>query len=117
MAKISKSVGEKGKNLPADVKTIQGLLNDHAKAVGYKSVKVTGQVDKDTTRAIRAFQEKVVKIKPDGRVDPNKRTIAALSQKAAALAKTLKAADQEEKSKKAAEPKGKQYVVKWKGTD
>ena len=74
-AKISASVGQGGKNVKADVVTVQTLLNK-------KGAKLTvdGSCGPKTISAITAFQKQVVKLaKPDGRIDVGGATWKALS--------------------------------------
>lgn len=69
--KISASVGVGGKNIAADVKTVQTLLNKKAG----KSLAVDGSCGPKTKAAITDYQKKVVKLaKPDGRIDVNGKT-------------------------------------------
>ena len=74
-AKISASVGQGGKNIKADVITVQNLLNKkNAKLV------VDGSCGPKTIAAITAFQKQVVKLaKPDGRIDVGGATWKALT--------------------------------------
>lgn len=84
---ISKSVGEKGINLSADVKLIQAALNDNLLRLGmetrkcYPPLTVTGKADAATIQYIREFQQYIVKQKnPDGRVDPGGTTLRELNK-------------------------------------
>jgi len=76
--KIKSSVGKGGKNQPDDVKAVQGLLNPFASQAGFAKLKVDGQPSGKLDKTISSFQEKVCGFKPDGRVDPGKRTIQKL---------------------------------------
>jgi hypothetical protein len=79
--KIRKSVGKNGKNAIDDVLKIQELLNKHKSAGGYAALKLDMDCGKKTIAAITAFQSKVVGLgRPDSRVDPGGRTLAALNQ-------------------------------------
>lgn len=91
MVSILKPVGisSKGeKNLSSDVRKIQEILNKNLHLMpGIKKLAVDGDVGKievsKTIEAIKAFQAKVVKmIIPDGRVDPNGKTLKALNENA-----------------------------------
>jgi hypothetical protein len=80
MAKLSQSVGRGGGNLRQDVITVQTLLNKHIGSLTpLRPLAVTGVADPATIGAIEEFQRRIMKLpKPDGRVDPNGRTLAAL---------------------------------------
>ncbi len=76
---ISASVGATGRNLRDDVRTIQSQLNA-LMPPGRTRLMVDGKCGPLTTDTIRSFQKVVCGMQwPDGRVDPDKRTIAALS--------------------------------------
>lgn len=91
---ISKSVGEKGINSPFDVEKIQKLLNENLYLIPkIKKLVADKKVGKLTIGAIRAYQKDVLKmINPDGRVDPNGRTLKSL-QKTAKDAKPARPAN------------------------
>lgn len=76
---ISAPVGEGGRNLAADTRTIQQALNEVNPAVERPAplLKVDGIVGPKTLAAIRAFQKRRLGF-ADGRVDPNGQTIRAL---------------------------------------
>jgi hypothetical protein len=79
---ISDSVGEKGRNLEADVMTVQQLLNGVLPAFGGPAVKlkVDGICGPKTKAAIRNFQVKQFGFSgADGRVDRDKQTLARLN--------------------------------------
>jgi peptidoglycan hydrolase-like protein with peptidoglycan-binding domain len=57
MADISASVGEGGRNLPDDTRTVQGLLNTARQNDGLTAIAVDGLVGPETVGAIRAFQQ------------------------------------------------------------
>lgn len=85
MSVISASVGKHGVNRADDVRTIQMLLNKHRRAVD-GPVAITGTANQETISAIEEFQKRVVKlINPDGRVDPQGRTLRALDVGPSAL--------------------------------
>jgi hypothetical protein len=79
MATISSSVGRNGVNRPADVRLVQELLNRH-KQPTRQLLKIDGVVGPRTIAEIEDFQRRVVRYaRPDGRVDPGGRTLAALA--------------------------------------
>jgi hypothetical protein len=84
MANISASVGKGGINRRQDVITVQTLINNHIRSIApIPAFTVNGVADLKTIAAIEEFQRKVVKLaRPDGRVDPNGRTLAALNGRA-----------------------------------
>lgn len=71
---ISAKVGDGGKNNSSDVKIVQVLLNLAIDLGNFPRLAVDGLIgakDSATVNRIRAFQEKVVRLRvPDGRVDP-----------------------------------------------
>lgn len=76
---ITGSVGRGGRNLPADVITIQTRLNELMDPARLR-LTVDGLNGPKTEGMIAEFQKLVVKFKwPDYRVDPNQKTIAALN--------------------------------------
>jgi peptidoglycan hydrolase-like protein with peptidoglycan-binding domain len=76
---ISASVGARGRNAPDDVRTIQSQLNA-LMPPGRTRLMVDGRCGPLTIDAIRTFQKVVCGMQwPDGLVDPDKRTIAAMS--------------------------------------
>jgi hypothetical protein len=80
MSLINGSVGEKGKNDPRDVKTVQRLLNKHT-IPPLRPLSVDGFAGKNTIDAIRQFQTVVMEMRhPDGRVDPGGKTIRRLNR-------------------------------------
>lgn len=79
MPSIKTSVGKGGRNVAADVETVQALLNKHCSMAGFAKLKVDGDAGKKTIGAIKAFQTKVVKISADGRVDPGGKTLGKLN--------------------------------------
>jgi peptidoglycan hydrolase-like protein with peptidoglycan-binding domain len=83
--KISDSVGDGGKNNPADVKLVQQLLNkNHG-----QSLTADGDCGAKTIAAIKDFQaKKLGSANPDGRVDAGGKTWTALSTNAAAVTPT-----------------------------
>jgi peptidoglycan hydrolase-like protein with peptidoglycan-binding domain len=82
---ISASVGNRGANLPPDVRHVQALLNGIAPDQGgpQPELKVDGIVGPFTLRAISRFQSKHLGFS-DGRVDPGGRTIAELEERSEA---------------------------------
>jgi hypothetical protein len=80
MASINSSVGRDGVNSPKDVRVIQDLLNGCAHPPK-PPLTVDGKVGPRTVTAIEDFQKHVLDRKrPDGRVDPDGRTLAALAK-------------------------------------
>lgn len=81
MLMITQSVGDKGKNIKPDVLKIQTALNNVKPALTAIPLKVDGIYGKKTGDAIIAFQKKhLAMLNPDGRIDPNGRTIQKLKQ-------------------------------------
>ena len=75
---ISGSVGKGGRNLPADVRTVQRLLNPRIRSP-YRLLAVDGLVDSHMINMIAEFQRRVLGFKsPDGLVGANGRTWRAL---------------------------------------
>lgn len=83
MKEIGSSVGRGGKNVGSDVKIVQKLLNDNIGSLApYRRVSPTGVVTDLTIALIEEFQRRILNFtKPDGRVDPNGKTIKALNKK------------------------------------
>ncbi len=82
MKTIVASVGRGGLNRTEDVLLVQELLNRHSQAP-QRLLVVDGVMSSRTIAAIEAFQRRVVNIhRPDGRVDPGDRTMAALTRQA-----------------------------------
>jgi len=82
MAIIHASVGRGGVNRPEDVRVVQELLNKHTRP-SMQLLQVDGMAGSKTIAAIEAFQRHMLSmIHPDGRVDPNGRTLIALSSNA-----------------------------------
>ena len=77
--RISGSVGKSGRNNEADILTIQKLLNKHASKTGFRRLTEDSMIGRKTITAIGMFQKKFVGIRPDGRVDPSGKTMAALN--------------------------------------
>lgn len=82
MESIQGSVGENGINNRDDVMTVQELLNDNlSRMQGVAELAEDGLIGPKTIAAIRAFQQQVVFMgMPDGRVDPNGRTLQELNK-------------------------------------
>lgn len=80
MKKIIASVGNKGKNNIADVKVVQGLLNQQ-KLVGFPMLlRIDGKSGSNTVKRIEAFQKNILKmVRPDGLVDVNGKTFKRLA--------------------------------------
>ena len=72
---ISASVGRGGKNKTEDVQAVQVALNSVANA----GLTVSGKMDDKTIAAITAFQASLGGFKPDGLVEPGRRTAKALA--------------------------------------
>jgi peptidoglycan L-alanyl-D-glutamate endopeptidase CwlK len=68
MPSLSKSVGQGGQNVPADVKTVQALLRGR----GFDATD-SGTCDAATIAAIRAFQAGFM-TSPDGLIEPGRRS-------------------------------------------
>ena len=79
MAKLTASVGRGGVNHNADVRLVQGLLNNYPLPGVSKHLKIDGKIGKNTYTCIETFQKKILGMsKPDGRVDVNGRTYKKL---------------------------------------
>jgi hypothetical protein len=78
---IQSSVGRMGVNRRDDVRVIQELLNRNlSHLIGFRPTVVSGNCDPQTIALIEQFQQRVVGLaRPDGRVDPGGRTLAALN--------------------------------------
>jgi putative chitinase len=75
---VDRSVGENGVNSRTDVVIVQVLLNFN-RPIPLRTVEVDGSIGQETKDAIREFQSRVLKLpKPDGRIDPDGRTLASL---------------------------------------
>ncbi|WP_152612564.1 peptidoglycan-binding domain-containing protein [Leisingera sp. ANG-M7] len=105
-AKLSASVGRKGKNLPEDVKTVQQLLNAFAGQSGIKKVKADGTPSPVLEKMIGQFQQEICGFKPDCRIDPGKTTIKKLNAGPGKAKAEKKAKEkQDEKAKEDAKAK------------
>lgn len=82
MASIRAAVGSRGRNRPADVKTVQTLLNRWQRNIRLpRPLAVDGFAGRRTVAAILAFQGRVVEMAfPDGRVDPGGETLRTLNR-------------------------------------
>ena len=81
MITITQSVGTKGKNIEQDVLIIQKALNKIGPSLTTKLLLEDGKFGENTGNAITIFQRKhVMLITPDGRIDPDGRTISKLTQ-------------------------------------
>lgn len=79
MDKITASVGRSGVNRAADVKLVQTLLNRQIIPGEVIPLKEDGKIGDKTISRIEAFQKNILNmITPDGRVDPNGKTITKL---------------------------------------
>ena len=79
MSKILRSVGRGGVNLISDVTLVQTLLNKQNFNGVTKPLKLDGKAGTLTISRIELFQRKVMGMgKPDGRVDPDGKTMAKL---------------------------------------
>jgi hypothetical protein len=79
MEGITKSVGRGGVNLKGDVERVQKWLN---LAVYGATLKEDGAIGPGTIGGIDYFQAHDLKIKPDGRIDPDGATVIALRNRA-----------------------------------
>ena len=81
MIKIKRSVGAGAINHWVDVLEVQGLLNDNLSRLpkASKLLDEDGKCGKKSIEAIKAFQETVMKIKPDGNVGPRGNTLKKLN--------------------------------------
>lgn len=79
---IKYSVGENAKNYVLDVKVVQSLINKVIEAnllMPLDVLRADGVAGKKTKHAIREYQRRVVGMSaPDGRIDPNGRTLKNL---------------------------------------
>lgn len=82
MIKIKFTVGKAAINNPDDVASIQQLLNDNIGAMTpYATISVDGLSGSKTIGLIDEFQRRILKLPhPDGRVDPNGKTLQKLNQ-------------------------------------
>ena len=85
MGKISASVGLEGENKHDDAFKVQRLLNENLDLIpGAREIRVDGIVGPKTISLIRLFLHGVLKVDPDGTVDPDGKTIRALIARAQA---------------------------------
>lgn len=78
---IHASVGEKGKNLERDVKTITALINVYRRSLNQTAIALSTKTSTDLETAIGEFQTNHLKAKdPDKRVDAGGKTFLALKQ-------------------------------------
>jgi len=79
---ITLSVGDKGKNRRNDVLTIQILLNLNLhRLIPYSPSPQDGKINDQTTAMIQEFQIRIMNMaKPDRKVDPRGKTLAALRE-------------------------------------
>lgn len=80
-ASISGSVGRGGRNIAADVLTVQKLINKNLATIApLVALDEDGACGSLTIAAIEAFQRKALKMtRPDGRVDPGGNTLRMLN--------------------------------------
>ncbi|MBV9883330.1 MAG: peptidoglycan-binding protein [Sphingomonadaceae bacterium] len=79
MTFLGGSVGAGGINRVGDVRAVQELLNRHIARLGLARLQADGAIGPKTLDAIRRFQTMVMSlVMPDGRVDPQGRTVRAL---------------------------------------
>lgn len=80
MVPIQASVGSGGRNRPVDVVWVQHLLNLNGAASVAGPLEVTGEIGDADAAIIRHFQAQRVGLsQPDGRVDPDGKTLRVLS--------------------------------------
>jgi hypothetical protein len=86
MSKITHSVGRAGVNRPQDVAQVREMLNRQIGALTpYAPLAPTGACDCPVMALIEEFQRRVMGVPaPDGRIDPNGRTLRALESMGAA---------------------------------
>ncbi len=82
MHSISASVGRGGSNQRGDVLTVQKLINQNIGSITpLRLLAEDGRIGPMTIGAIEEFQRRVVRLsRPDGRVDPNGKTLKALNR-------------------------------------
>lgn len=77
--RLTGSVGERGRNLAADVTYVQILLSDWLLSKGKLAIAIDGIAGPKTIGAIRLFQQSNTAV-VDGLVEPNRSTIKALER-------------------------------------
>lgn len=82
MINIASAVGNKSPNLFTDVQKIQRLINTNLpRLMPFMTLKIDGDCGPVTIGMILEFQYRVMGLKkPDGRVDPKKKTLIALNE-------------------------------------
>lgn len=111
MARISSSVGKKGKNKPADTKSVQQMLNAFAKIAKFQKLKEDSDCGPKTIAAITRFQKACVpSIKADGRVDAGGTTFGVLNAGPKKYQDNAKKDDEKNKGGDKKEPAGKAQV-------
>jgi len=76
---IKQAVGKGGFNSPSDVVLVRHLLNAYLNGIGRKPLGGAGPCDNEMIDAISAYQKAALRMPwPDGRADPNGRTIRSL---------------------------------------
>jgi hypothetical protein len=88
---IEHSVGRNGRNLAADVRAVVSLLNRNRHLlIPFSDLPVDDEVTQTLTSRIETYQRRVVLMSsPDGRVDPNGRTLAKLNENAKDLPQSI----------------------------
>ncbi len=82
MLKLSGSVGRGGLNKKADVRLVQGLLNNYKIPGVSCPIEIDGKVGDETYTRIDVFQNKALHtLKPDGRVDPGGQSFTRLTNR------------------------------------
>jgi GH24 family phage-related lysozyme (muramidase) len=79
MVTLNASVGRDGVNNKKDVRLVQGLLNNYKIPGVATPLKIDGLIGDNTLKRIEIFQKNILNFSiPDGRVDPDGRTIKKL---------------------------------------
>lgn len=84
MVVLTGSVGNKGENKVGEIKKIQNLLNKNRHLIPtIKKLSEDGKIGEMTINAIIKYQKNILKmLKPDGRIDPNGKTLRNLNNNA-----------------------------------
>lgn len=79
MRSITASVGRNAPNRPSDVSIIQRLLNFKVNELSMQPMRVDGKPSEILNKTIEGFQGRIMKVRrPDGVIDPGKRTLKRL---------------------------------------